>query len=292
MLMADILAVAMHLIPTRCSRALTPLLCALGAAAVLGACARDRGAPRGQGESVFELFTPPSPAIAASWATDPFDADKRLRGLLLLANAPFGGEPPYLRMYELATEDGDPGVRAVALRALAMHGTTDHAAMLIAGLTDANQLVRWEAARGLQRVHAESAIGPLIDRLSPDREESTQVRSAAARALGQYAQVRVVERLIGVLSDRSLAVNDSALASLRTLTGEDFGYDARAWFDWSRHPQTDLFAGRTPYIFPVFERDPTIVEMLLPWFGPPNEIAAQPIGMPPQESVAPAGRGG
>ena len=263
-----------------------------GVVSLLGACNRDSGAPRGQQQSVFEMFAPPTPAEAAAWASDPFDADKRYRGLLLLANAPFGGEPPYLRMYELAAVDGDSGVRAVSLRALAMHGTVDHAPLLVTALNDTNVLVRWEAARGLQRIHNPSAVSPLIERLAPDREDSVQVRASAARALGQYAQPRVVERLIGALGDRSLTVNDNALASLKVLTGQDFGYDARAWFVWTREAQRDLFAERQPYIFPVFERDPTIVEMLLPWFNPPNEIAASPIGMPPDERNASTGQGG
>lgn len=144
--------------------------------------------------------------------------------------------------------------------------------------------MRWESARALQRVHSPDAVGPLLDRLSPEREESTQVRAAAARALGQYAQPRVVERLIGSLGDRSLTVNKNALDSLRILTGQDFGYDGREWLRWTR-AAPDVFANRQPYLFPIFERDQRFIEFFMPWFAPPNEIAASPIGMPPDEAA-------
>jgi len=248
----------------------------------LSACAGKAPDPT-QSESVLGIFAPPTPAEAAAWAADPYDADKRQRGVILLANAPFGGERPYLRLYEVRMTDEDPIVRAAALKALALHGTSDHAPAIAERLTqDASDAVRREAARALQRIHDPAVVDALLLAIDPDREEDADVRANAARALGQYASPRVAQALIGALNDRRLNVNANALDSLAVLTGEDFGYDSRAWLAWTAETP-DLFAGRTTYEYPVFRRDPRIWEFLLPFWDPPNEVAATPVGMPAEE---------
>jgi HEAT repeat protein len=167
----------------------------------------------------------------------------------------------------------------MAIRALAMHGSPEHAALAIEGLGAESRLVRWESARALQRFYSPDAAIPLLRRLDPKVEEDTQVREASARALGQYAEPRVVQGLIRALNDRQLAVNDAALASLRTLTGRDFAYDGRAWLAWTRDRE-DLFADRTEYAYTVFERDKNFFEFFMFWFEPPNEVPGRPIGAP------------
>ena len=67
-----------------------------------------------QEESILSIWSPPDPAEAARWAADPYDPDKRQKGMLLLANAPWGGDPVYLRFYESALADADAGGRATA----------------------------------------------------------------------------------------------------------------------------------------------------------------------------------
>ena len=241
------------------------------------------GAGRGSGESVLELFTPPTPAEAAAWATDPYDPDKRQRGVLLLAGASFGGERVYLNMYRLSLEDEDAGVRAAASRALALHGMVDDAPAIAALMRDDESvLVRREAARALQRIHNPEVVEALLAAADDAREEDGDVRAAATVALGQYREFRVVQGLIGALQDRLLRVNDGAVASLATLTGEDFGLDTAAWLAWVGDT-VDLFEGATPYEYPVFQRDPTFAEKILPWRSPPNEIASQPVGAPREQ---------
>lgn len=282
------------------------LLAAWGAAAALSALAPGCGLQGGLGgasamgqESIFTLFpAPPSPAEAAQWAIDPYNADKRQRGVLLLANAPFGGEAPYLRLYELRLDDEDAAVRMAAVKALALHGEVRHVAALAARLReDSSPLVRREAARALQRLH-DPALAPaaLLRALSPELEADADTRAAAAIALGQYAQPTVVQGLIGALADRQLRVNEAAKRSLNTLTGERFGLDIRAWLSWSQAAAAKqaLFANRKPYVYPVFQRDPTIAELILPWLKPPrNETPAPPVGAPDDvASGAKVGSGG
>lgn len=243
--------------------------------------ARAKG---GTGESVVEFFQPPSPQQAVAWASDPYDADKRYRGLLLISNAPFGSDPLYVRMYEQAANDGDPGVRAMAVRALGRHGGPGHAEILLNAFNDQDDLVRWETARTLQRIYLPQAVGALIDHLNASREASALVREASAVALGQYAEPRVVQALFSALNDRQLAVNVAANRSLRILTGQDFPPDAARWLRWY-NAASEPFAQRGEYEYPVFERDPEWWEHLTPWSQVPNEVAGRPAGAPPSPSA-------
>jgi len=267
-------------------RPLLARLALLGAIAGVGGCLEGQAPSEETEQGLFQVFAPPSPAQAAAWAVDPYDPDKRQRGLLLLANAPFGGEPVYVETYLQALEDPDSAVRAVSVKALALHGSPEHAPRIAELLREDDEpLVRREAARALQRLHNERVVDALIAATDAQREEDIDVRASAARALGQYPDRRVVQALIAALSDRRLIVNREARTSLRILTGEDFGYDPAEWIVWTEGRQS-LFAGRQPYEYPVFRRDPTIVEWLLPFWAPPNETPSRPVGMPRQRERA------
>lgn len=246
--------------------------------AALAACRGIAPAGQKQQESIFEIFAPPTPAMAAAWATDAYDADKRYRGTLLLANAPFGGEAVYVEMYTKASADSDPLVRAAAIRGLSLHGSPEHVPLILAQFDDPDRMLRWECARALQRIHNPVAVPALLRRTDEKRETESIVRAASADALGQYAEPKVLDGLIAALGDRDLAVNEAALRSLRTLTGQDFGGDLRGWVAWKKTAESP-FEARRPYIFPVFNRDKNLVEWILPFFQPPNEIAASPIGL-------------
>lgn len=242
--------------------------------------ARSKG---GTGDSVLEFFQPPSPQEAIAWAADPFDADKRYRGLLLISNSGFGGDSLYVRMYEQAAADGDSGVRAMAARALGRHGGPEHASILVGLLADDSELVRWEGARALQRIYAPQAVGALLERITPERESSVQVRESVAVALGQYAESRVAQALFSALNDRRLSVNMAANRSLVILTGEDFGLETRDWIRWY-NASDQPFANRGVYEYPVFHRDSQWWEYVVPWSSPPNEVAGRPAGAPVEQT--------
>ncbi len=238
--------------------------------------------PRGA-ESITAGFRGPTPEEAAELALDPYNADNRFRGIQLLSTAYFGGDDPYVRLYLDGVDDEDPGVRWVSIRALGRHGDPEHVGLIIAGLSDPDTQVRAESARALQRLHDETAVDALIRATNPEFEPEPSVRAEAAHALGQYAQSRVVQALVARLDDSSLAVNRNTRAALRTLTGQDFKFDRRAWIDWIDGAE-DLFASRTPYTYPVFERDKTLVEWLPFVPEPPNEAGSTPVGMMPPGS--------
>lgn len=237
------------------------------------------------------LFDTPTPTEVVAMAADEFNADHRQRGVLLLANAPWGGEDVYLQYYRKAIDDEDAGVRIASARALALHGEPEDVPLLIPYASDPSELLRWEVARALQRLHNPVAVPALLERLDLERmekevEASHRVRAASARALGQYPERRVVDRLIEAFEDPDLSVNIAARNSLRTLTGMDHGMDAAAWHNATRDLTSEaLFAGRKPYTYPVYHRDPSWIEAINPFDQVPNEVAAPPVGMPPVAPV-------
>ncbi len=277
--------------PSRHLRSVVDLRPALAASLALAVlvpctgCQTGSSGAKADTRSVVTLFSPPTPQQAAAWAVDPYDADKRQRGLLLLANAPWGGEDVYVDLYEAALTDADAGVRVSAIKALGLHGRPEHAPMIAAELGEEDRLVRWGAARALQRIHNPEVVPALIERLDPATEADFDVRAAAATALGQYAQNRVLDALVGALNDPNLLVNRAAEGSLRTLTGRDFGEDVRAWVAWTAESDAP-FADRKPYEYPVFNRDRTFLEWIVPFMEPPNEVAAAPAGMPASQMQA------
>lgn len=232
-------------------------------------------------DGLLSMFAPPDPQTAAAWATDAYDPDLRYKGTLLLGTASWGGEPLYLRLYEQHAADPEANVRVAAMRALGNHGQPEHAAILVKGLADAEPRVRAEAARALQRIYApEVAIDPLIRAVREGDEPEAQVRVEAASALGQYAVNRVVQGLIPAIDDPSLAVNHAAVGSLRILTGQDFGYNRRAWQGWVDAQADRVFAARGTYTYPVFNRPRSLLEYLPFIPQPPNEQTALPAGTP------------
>lgn len=263
-----------------------------GAALALGACEQSTMDKVSENESILGFLpTQPTPADAARWSQDPYDADKRFRGTNLLANAPFGGEDVYVQTYRMKLgappaegPDPDSGVRGVAARALSLHGAPQDALLIIPLLKDPDRRVRLEAVRALQRIHNPKAVEPLLVEIEETKEADYDVRAEAATALGQYAETRVLQGLIGALDDDYLAVTRAASVSLATLTGQDLGEDQRAWLAWLKDNKTP-FAGRREYLYPVFHRDLYWFEHM-PFVGQPlNEIAAEPVGMSGEASA-------
>lgn len=256
------------LLTTACATLLLPL----------SAC-ESRGKKARESTSIMQLFAPPTPQEAARMAVDPFDADKRARGTLLLANAPWGGEDVYVRLYREQIKDKDPLVRAVSVRALALHGSPDDVPAITALIAEDQRYLRWECARALQRLHNTSAIDPLKDRLNVKKEPEASVREAAACALAQYPDQRSFDALVAALDDRDLAVAAAAQQSLGTLTGQNLGNEVRPWVAWSKQ-ESNLFAARKTYEYPIFHRDPDWLEYIIPFLQPPNEKPGTPVGLP------------
>jgi len=231
--------------------------------------------------------SPPSPFEAAVWAADFNDPGRQRRGVVLLSNATFGGETPYLELYRTLTQESpDPLVRAAAIRALGRWGTPEDAQIIAgaAGFGDPESIetvpvpVRLEAAIALQRLH-ETAILDRIWRQLINEDENESVRIELAIALGQYATDASFQALCLALDDRSLALNLAAADSLRVMTGHDFGIDAQVWLSWYAATPAAFADGET-FLYPTFQRRVGFWESLAFWNpvrfeepGPPRGLA-------------------
>jgi len=255
-------------------------LAVLGVVCLGGCLSREDRAQMAQQESILApIFKTMSPADAAAWAADPYDPDKRARGMKMLANAPFGGAEAYLKMYRERLKDPNAPVRAMACRALGLHGNSDDVKAIVPLVAAEEPLVRLEATRSLQRLHNRVAVPALIERLSIDKEPEQEIRGEAASALGQYAEGPVMQALIASLADPSLLVNKNAYDSLRTLTGkDDLAADRKAWVTWAKTAEAP-FAGQRKYVYPVFWREKRWLDYVPLVGGPvPNETASTPVG--------------
>jgi len=261
-------------------RTLLPIGSLLGAALLLGGCGAFDDVPRGT-NSLLEVLNPQtSPTEAAEMATDPYSAENRYKGITLLSSADFGGLPVYLELYTDGLNDDDASVRGAAVRAIGHHGDPEHAPLIIEALQDEDDFVRLEAARGMQRIHSIDAVDSLLKLIDENNESNMDIRAACANALGQYREKRVVLGLMGALGDSRLGVNNRVQHALMILTGQNFGIDRNAWFDWY-NGTIDIFAGAQPYTYPVFNRKKKIIEYMPFVPPPPNETPGTPVGMDP-----------
>ncbi len=223
----------------------------------------------GSGSSIPNPFYRPSPRQVANDAFNVSDPDKRRNAVSLLSSSSFGHEPPYVRMYRLLLDDPDATVRAVAIKALGVHGDAGDVKAILRVVwpsettQDAAPFVRWEAAKALQKLHDPVAVQVLIRAASSD--EDADVRQAAAYALGQYKQREVFNALVGVLDDQDFGVVQGALSSLAFLTGYDFGADPSLWLLWAEKRQETIFEHAKPYVWQPYAAPPHWYEKAQFW---------------------------
>ncbi len=232
---------------------------------------------------MIEPFMAPKPSQVARQAFNVYDADLRRRSIAMLSSSHFGHEEPYVRMYRLLIDDQDPTVRAACTHALGLHGTTQDAPTLIALLKDDTSFVRWEAAKALQKIHHEDAVGPLMQTLAND--EDADVRLAAVAALGQYPTKPVFNALVGALTDHNFGVIQTAAQSLSLLTGQDLGTDGVPWLDFAgEHPGTTLFAAKKQYTFMPYQAPPGKLSKIKFWDKPVVAQPQPPVGLAPDQA--------
>lgn len=236
---------------------------------------------------LVEPLIPPKPSDVARQAFNVYDPDLRRRSVALLSSSHFGHEEPYVRLYRLLIDDQDPTVRAACAHALGQHGTTEDAATLVALLKDDTGFVRWEAAKALQKIHHPDAAGPLMQAMSDD--EDSDVRLAAAAALGQYPARPVFNALVGALIDRNFGVVQTASQSLALLTGQELGTEGGPWLDFAAdHPST-LFSAQRQYTYTPYQKPPSKFSKIKFWDKPEVVEPQPPVGLAPDASTNDSG---
>ena len=230
-------------------------------------------------------FAPFTPNQAALMASDQYSPDERREGITLLANSPFGGGPPYVSMYrDYVIEDGDPLVRAAAIKALARYAKVSDAELIVPWLRrDGSESiqVRREAAIALQRIHNPVVVGDLLRSLG-DEDEDPTVRVFSAIALGHYPEDRVLLGLISSLDANELTINLASAQSLHILTGQVFGIDQYAWFSWYKEVHdgsTSPFEAMTFFQYPTFKYEIRWYDRYVFWEHRNEEKPNVPVGL-------------
>jgi HEAT repeat protein len=127
-------------------------------------------------------------------------------------------------------EENDPLIRVEIVRALGGYQAEAAVSVLRTALNDANGDVRIAACKAWGRRQDEEAVAQLSRVLGSDTD--IDVRLAAAEALGETGQPGAVAALGQALEDRDPAMQYRAVASLREVSGEDFGSDLQQWREY------------------------------------------------------------
>lgn len=178
---------------------------------------------------LIHFATGDTPAKDVGKMEDSRSPDKRREGILDLATEyRFARHEPYTKRYsQIGARDGEPLVRAAAIRALNHSRSHLGDPVFTAAIDDTDPAVRLEAAKALANVPAEAAVPRLIDHLQKD--DNRDVRIACADALRSFKTLDVARALAAVLNDRDFGVSWQARKSLNLMTGRDFRYDEGAW---------------------------------------------------------------
>ena len=110
----------------------------------------------------------------------------------------------------LGLGSGSKRVQELSLKFLGAEGK-NREEVLISALKDEDSDVREAAAKALGKIKDPRAVEPLISAL---KDEDSDVREAAAKALGEIKDPRAVEPLISALKDVNWRVRDAAAEAL------------------------------------------------------------------------------
>ena len=78
------------------------------------------------------------------------------------------------------------------------------------------------------------------------------VRVQAARSLGAFKGAASMETLAAALEDNEITVQLTAMQSMKSVSGQDFGQDAKAWREYARSGS-------------VKDETPSIASRIWPW---------------------------
>ena len=121
----------------------------------------------------------------------------------------------------------DPLVREIIIETIANFRTPLAQQVLQAGLHDEESAVRIASCHGLGLQEDPAAVINLEKTLRGENDQD--VRLAAAEALGSIKTPDSIQALSIALEDRDPALQFVAVESLKSISGQDFGGDVRAW---------------------------------------------------------------
>jgi HEAT repeat protein len=129
----------------------------------------------------------------------------------------------------------DPVLRAQILRTLGHLPSEKGGAVLAAGLHDHDRDVRIAACEALGKRGGPVAAQELSRTLTDDAD--VDVRLAAARGLGESHSPNAIPVLGDALEDQDPAIQHRAMASMKKVSGKDFGNNVDAWRQYAKSGQ-------------------------------------------------------
>lgn len=166
-------------------------------------------------------------------------ANQRILDLKAMREAGPGKDPAVheAKATDLARKiqtERDPLVRAQIIRTIEIYPTRLTSAVLHAATNDPEAAVRIACADSWGKRNSDEAVEHLSELFLKD--ESIDVRIAAAKALGATKNPGAIEKLGPALEDKDPALQLVAVESLKSLTGADLGYDVNKWREYLKTP--------------------------------------------------------
>lgn len=121
-------------------------------------------------------------------------------------------------------------MRTEIVRTLAAFNTQQARAAIQLAATDADPYVRREACVALAKSPDAEALQVLSQTLANDTD--IDVKIVAARELGKFREPQAAQALATVVDDNNPALQQTAMDSLRVVTGKNYGYSASAWREY------------------------------------------------------------
>jgi len=121
-------------------------------------------------------------------------------------------------------------MRTELVRTLAAFPTPQARAAVQLAATDADPYVRRAACVALAQSPDAEALQVLSQTLANDTDPDVKI--VAARGLGKFRDPQAAQALATLVDDNNPALQQTAMDSLRTVTGKDYGYSASAWREY------------------------------------------------------------
>ncbi len=204
---------------------------------------------------LFGKDPPDDPAILAKIGPTPTQKIALVRSMREKMNdSPNEAESVAAELATRIQTETDSTVRVEIVKALGDSRSPTAMAVLKAGLgyprPDPDSEVRETICQAWGRIGGEEGRAMLAAALANDTD--VDVRVQAARSLGAVKGGASMETLAAALEDNEITVQLTAMQSMKSVSGQDFGQDAKAWREYARSGS-------------VKDETPSIASRIWPW---------------------------
>lgn len=160
------------------------------------------------------------------------DKDVRTRALRIAQNLceKHGAMDRFERVLLANLSNPDLGVRVDAINLIGLLGQKENWTPLARLLTDADAPIRAAAAHALATMGASEAAEDVLTAVG--REQDSSARIGLAAVIQKLRLQKAIDPILGWLSSSDQDVKRVTEATLKVLTGENFGQDPEKWAAW------------------------------------------------------------